>query len=1397
MVFHLFLLTTPTGIIELHLFDPDIIKIHFGRDVLFSIICRLEVTDVNDHSPLFDLEEFDLSLPENVPVNSKIFWLKATDEDSGENARVEYKILSGDNHTFGIFPDGNLYLKMEVDREERDYYSLGVSASDHGDPSRSSTATMTIHITDKNDNHPHFTSGTYNFFINENEPRSTYVGQIYATDRDIGRNAELTYSEEKSQRYFSVDPKTGFIVSKAALDRELLISELGSDSVTFEVMVEDNGLPKLSDTATITVTILDENDNTPTFSKDTYVARVSESATVGTEVKTVFASDLDSGVNGEVSYSIVSGNRQRMFSINSTTGLISLARPLDREAVADFVLAVEARDGGDVSMRSAASVIIIVSDENDNAPRITNSALVLSLPEDAPVGQKVFTFNAQDGDEGENAELRFSISGGSYQKHFNIDQYTGALNLQKSLDYEKDRSFSLQITVTDRGSPALNDTATLRVHVTDVNDNAPQFPSTAIVRQIQEGLAPNSPVVTMTALDADTGDNGKVEFSLAGYETGSAEKFAIDPKTGVISTVGDIDREEVDTFRFTVVATDQAPAPGSRMSAEKVITIIVEDINDNSPEFVSVPTGTITPATQPGDVIVTIQASDRDSNSNGLVTYKFNQDSYVFSIDHYSGEISLKNKVDTLDPVYELVVVASDEAVQSERRSSSTTVTILGLTSEQPGPPFTQSEYSADIVESDPPGTFIATVELAENTPGPRFYISDVRSDSGRSSNIFRIDQDTGDIRTVAELDREMSGSEFVIQVLAVLDNGGRGAETRTSSCQVKVHMEDINDTPPVFQDISTVRFSEETNPGVALYTVRAYDADLDSVLSYSLVGGDTDTFIMDQETGEISLSHTVDREVRETYRLTVRASDGKYESVANLILVVQDSNDNIPNFSSQTFSFDVYESAGKGSQVGKVTAVDGDKGDNAEITYDLISDWGHEVFSLNPSTGIFTLTSDLDYEKEEHYRFVVSGTDSGQPRLSSTVTVYINVKDVNDNIPSFTQPLYKADIPEDAPPGSSIMQVEATDLDSENNGDIEYTIIGEAEQYFGVSNNGTMFSKQALDRETKATFSFIVKATDGGSQGGRHSATASVLLTLTDVNDQVPRFTSPSEGHISENQPPNTIVMSVTTEDEDEADNADVEYFLSQSDSENFVIGRLDGIIRTTRTLDREKKAEYRVTVTAQDHGLPALSATTNIKILVTDENDNTPEFRPKVYSTTVLENATIGQNILHTTAFDMDQGFNGDIRYTIVSGDKTTDFSIGEYSGVIKVNKKLDFERKNAYQLTIQAEDSGAPVRYDTASVSIYIEDINDSPPIFFHSPYTAYVVENGEELPRYVTSLRARDADSPPHNVVEYSIKKPVGNTFSINKTTGDVFLHSALDRETDPYYKLEVVAKDIGE
>jgi hypothetical protein len=361
------------------------------------------------------------------------------------------------------------------------------------------------------------------------------------------------------------------------------------------------------------------------------------------------------------------------------------------------------------------------------------------LAEDTAVGKEVFSFHADDRDGGENAEIRYSISGGGFDHHFNVDPYTGTLYLQKELDYEKSKSFSLKVTASDQGSPRLNDTVTLKIFITDVNDNRPRFPNPAIVRQVQEGLPLRTPVLTMEATDLDTGENGRVQFSLAGYETGSAEKFTIDPKSGVITTSGNIDREEIDTYRFAVVATDLAQPQSSRLSAEKVITIIVEDINDNAPEFVSVPTGILTPSTQTGDVLLTLQATDRDSNSNGLVTYKLQTESFIFTIDHYSGELSLKNKVEKLDAKYEFEVVATDEAVQSERRSSTTTVTILGLAAEGGGVPFKKAEYEASIKEGLPAGTFVATVELEQ--PGKaEFHIVQVKSESGRNSNLFRMD---------------------------------------------------------------------------------------------------------------------------------------------------------------------------------------------------------------------------------------------------------------------------------------------------------------------------------------------------------------------------------------------------------------------------------------------------------------------------------------------------------------------------------------------------------------------------------------------------------------------------------------------------------------------------------
>ena len=699
----------------------------------------IDIEDINDHTPYFDQDSYQLSVPEDILANSKLYLLRATDVDLGDNGKIDYAILAGDNRTFGIFPDGSLYLKSALDRESADYYALLVGAHDNGTPERSSTMSLTIHVSDINDNAPRFLSSQYGFSVRENEGESTFIGMIHAEDADIGRNAELSYSLEESQGYFRVEPKTGFILTKTSLDREKLISELGTDSISFEVIVTDNGLPRRTDSASVTVQVFDENDNTPEFTNKNYLARISENTKVGSEVATVFAIDDDFEENGRVDYSIIGGDRLHHFVINSTTGTIYLNKPIDREATDLFVLSVIAKDAGRPSKSGRTSVRIAIEDENDNRPMITNKDLQLTLEEDTNIGQEVFRFFAKDKDVGENADIRFSLGDGGYQKSFRIDAFSGVLYLQKPLDFEKDKSFTLTITASDQGVPQLSDSVTLKVRVTDVNDNPPKFPNTAIVRQIQEGIGLNTPILTIEARDADSGDNGRIAYALAGYEAGSAEKFSIDPLTGVIKTVANIDREEADTYKFTVVATDSAVPPAARLSSEKIVTIIIEDVNDNNPEFESVPVGIIGPGTVQGKTIMRVRASDADSNSNGLVTYKLGQESFLFDIDHYSGDISLKNRPERLEPLYELVVVASDEAVQSDRRSATATVTVLGVEQEQAGPGFTQDVYPVSIQEETGQGVSLMTVALNRNADGePQFFIKETTADGGNHRNLFR-----------------------------------------------------------------------------------------------------------------------------------------------------------------------------------------------------------------------------------------------------------------------------------------------------------------------------------------------------------------------------------------------------------------------------------------------------------------------------------------------------------------------------------------------------------------------------------------------------------------------------------------------------------------------------------
>lgn len=308
-----------------------------GKPALTSSkVYNVQLIRGNSHTPIFDFDNNEISVSENSALNTEIVTLAAIDNDDGPDGEVLYAIFDGEKQKFGIFPDGKVYLKEYLDRETKAYYAITVLAYDKGTPARSSTATVVIYVADENDNSPVLLSDNDVVYVEENSSADTVVGRVSASDADIGRNAELTYTFANgmtTDNFLTIDPRTGFISTTSTVDRELLIRELGRDSFQLDVVISDNGVFRRSTSVAVNVVVVDKNDNAPEFSETFYEASISENAKVGSDVLTVHAKDIDKDSNGDVSYSFKNSTAEHPFMIDSSSGLISLAGKLDREKI--------------------------------------------------------------------------------------------------------------------------------------------------------------------------------------------------------------------------------------------------------------------------------------------------------------------------------------------------------------------------------------------------------------------------------------------------------------------------------------------------------------------------------------------------------------------------------------------------------------------------------------------------------------------------------------------------------------------------------------------------------------------------------------------------------------------------------------------------------------------------------------------------------------------------------------------------------------------------------------------------------------------------------------------------------------------------------------------------------
>ncbi|KAM4019118.1 protocadherin-11 X-linked isoform 1-T1 [Anomaloglossus baeobatrachus] len=503
-----------------------------------TAILQVTVTDVNDNRPVFKDKDIEVNIPEDAAVGTSVTQLHATDADLGSNAKIHFyfgnQISNIAKRHFAIDNNtGLITVKEPLDREESHYHKLTVLASDGS--STPSRATVTINITDINDNIPSIdtryiinpVNGTVQ--ISEKAPINTKIALITVTDKDADLNGKVTCFTDHDVP-FRLKPvfDNQFLLETAApLDYET------TREYAIKIVASDSGKPPLNQSAMLLIKVKDENDNPPVFTLPVIGLSFIENNPPGTELTKISATDADSGRNAELSY-MLGPNAPSIFNLDRRTGILTAVRKLDREKQDRYSFTVIARDNGMPSLQTNTTVTLSVLDQNDNSPSFTHNEYNFYVPENLPTYGTVGLITVTDEDLGENAEFTLSLV--NARDNFIIDPHTGVIKPNISFDREQQGSYTFQVKAVDRGTPQKSSTVKVTIFVEDVNDNRPVFviPSTNYSYELVPTTTnPGSVVTKVFAVDNDTGINADLRYSIVGGN--SRGLFTIDERSGNIS----------------------------------------------------------------------------------------------------------------------------------------------------------------------------------------------------------------------------------------------------------------------------------------------------------------------------------------------------------------------------------------------------------------------------------------------------------------------------------------------------------------------------------------------------------------------------------------------------------------------------------------------------------------------------------------------------------------------------------------------------------------------------------------------------------------------------------------------------------------------------------------------
>nr|XP_015796917.2 protocadherin alpha-8 [Nothobranchius furzeri] len=588
---------------------------------------------------------------------------------------------------------GSIYVSERIDREElcakATKCTVNVEAVMN---SPLKLYRLEIIILDVNDNAPFFPEKLQTINIAESISPGGKFGIIGALDLDVGKNGVSTYKLSPND-YFSIDIHKGRdsvsaeLVLQKALDREK------QPIIRLTLTAVDGGNPPKSGTSQIIINVLDINDNAPVFSNSLYKASITENLSVGHTVIVLTAVDADNGINAEVEYSLRGKGQDLildLFQIDSLTGAIMIKGNIDYEENPAFEIHAQASDKGQPPMSAHCKVLVEVVDLNDNAPEITVTSLLNTVKEDAPVGTAVALVSVLDKDGGRNGAVTAVIVNESpFKLETNYKNYY-SLVVNGPLDRENVSEYNVTIMASDEGTPSFFSSNTFNVQVSDVNDNPPRFPEPVINVYVRENSPVGAVIKTVSAVDADVGNNCQVSFSfLQSEKTASSSLVSINSETGDIINLQTFNYEELKTFQFKVQATDSGVPP---LSSNVTVNVLILDENDNNPtilapysELGSVNSETIPYSAEAGYFVAKIRAVDADSGYNALLSYHLTEPkgNNLFRIGTSTGEIRTKRRMSDNDlKSHPLVVLVSDNGEPSLSATVSIDVVVVESTAD-------------------------------------------------------------------------------------------------------------------------------------------------------------------------------------------------------------------------------------------------------------------------------------------------------------------------------------------------------------------------------------------------------------------------------------------------------------------------------------------------------------------------------------------------------------------------------------------------------------------------------------------------------------------------------------------------------------------------------------------